>query len=211
MNRVPRQPRPWTKLLLTAVAALASGQTPQAAARPEFEVASVKLNPSGNGGFGIRTLPGGRLVATNISLKRLIAVAYSLTDYQIFGEASVIETPRYNVDARAGGPADLAALRLMTQSLLDDRFKLKFHRETRELPIYSLIMTKADPGPGLVEVHQTDCSSAVTPQDTPVNGARPATPCGTVSPTRGRDSRASWTHLSARGSSFQHAGAHGGR
>jgi uncharacterized protein (TIGR03435 family) len=155
------------------------------AGRPEFEVASVKPAPPDRMGFGIKTLPGGGLQARNITLKRLIATAYSVTDYQIFGETHLIES-KYDVDARAGGPADLAQIRLMVQSLLDERFKLKFHREAREQPIYTLVVVK--PGaPGLIAKPDIDCSAAVTPQDAPpTKSSLPSTPCGTVNLGLGR-------------------------
>jgi len=79
------------KVLLVAVAALAAGQT---VSRPEFEAASLKPNPSGREGYAIRVLPGGKLSATNINLKRLIAVAYSATDFQIFGKGSIWKRKR---------------------------------------------------------------------------------------------------------------------
>jgi uncharacterized protein (TIGR03435 family) len=118
---------------LFLAAAIAAAQTTP---RPEFEAASLKPSPpSGKG--SIRTLPGGKLSAINIPLKRLIAVAYSVTDYQIFGSVPWLESQGFDMEAEASGPADLNQLRVMLQSLLDERFKLKIHRETRELPVYS--------------------------------------------------------------------------
>jgi uncharacterized protein (TIGR03435 family) len=150
---------------------------------PEFEVASLKPNPSGFPGFSIIPLPGGKLNANNISLKRLIAVAYSVTDFQIFGNVPWLESDRYDMEARAAGPASLLQLRLMLRTLLADRFKLKFHRETRELRIYSLTLAKASPGgPGLVEIPNGECSSESTSQPALPNG----TPCGVVNMGPGR-------------------------
>jgi uncharacterized protein (TIGR03435 family) len=150
---------------------------------PEFEVASLKPNHSGNPGFSIVPLPGGKLNATNISLKRLIAVAYSITDFQIFGNVPWLESERYDMEARAPGPAALPQLRLMLQPLLADRFKLKFHRENREMRIFTL--TQAKPGsfgPGLVEIPGGECSAETTQQPALPNG----TPCGVVNMGSGR-------------------------
>jgi uncharacterized protein (TIGR03435 family) len=171
------------KLLLLAVAVAATGQT---ASRPEFEAASLKPNPSGREGYAIRVLPGGKLSATNINLKRLIAVAYSATDFQIFGNLNWLESQRFNMEAEAPGPAELNQLRVMLQSLLDDRFKLKIHRENRELPIYSLILAK-NKGPGLVEAAYGDCGASVAPE-APASNGKPVSPiaCGTVNPGPGR-------------------------
>ena len=122
------------------------------AVRPEFEVASLKPNTSGMPGYSVRVLPAG-LTARNITLKRLIAIGYGVTDYQIFGSLPWLESAGFDLEARSAGPTDLPHVRPMVQSLLDDRFKLKIHHETRELPIYSLTPAKSGGkfGPGLVE------------------------------------------------------------
>jgi uncharacterized protein (TIGR03435 family) len=150
---------------------------------PEFEVASLKPNTSGFPGFSIVPLPGGKLNANNISLKRLIAVAYSVTDFQIFGNVPWLESDRYDMEARAPGPASLPQLRLMLRPLLAERFKLKFHRETREMRIYTLTQAKpGSPGPGLVEIPNGECSAETTQQPALKNG----TPCGVVNMGPGR-------------------------
>jgi uncharacterized protein (TIGR03435 family) len=160
-------------LFAAAIVTLLQGQSP---ARPEFEVASLKPNASGNPGFAVRAMPAG-ITAINISLKRLIALAYSVTDYQIFGELPWLESQRFDLEAKAEALTALPELRLMTQSLLDERFKLKFHRETRELPIYSLTLVKSGvKGPGLVDAPNEPC-----PPPTQATAR-----CGTVSPGQGR-------------------------
>jgi uncharacterized protein (TIGR03435 family) len=160
-------------LFAAVIVTLLQGQSP---ARPEFEVASLKPNASGNPGFAVRAMPAG-ITATNISLKRLIALGYSVTDYQIFGDLPWLEALRFDVEAKATKLTALPELRLMTQSLLDDRFKLKFHRETRELPMYSLTLVKSGAkGPGLTDAPAEPC---------PPPTAKTAR-CGTVSPGAGR-------------------------
>ena len=141
-------------------------------------MASLKPNDSGRPGFGIAPLPGGKLNATNISLKRLIAVAYSVTDFQIFGNVDWLESQRYDLTARAAGPAPLPEMRLMLRSLLADRFQLKLHKDTREMRNYTLMAARPGSagGPGLVEAPNGECSTAVTPQPALANG----TGCGLV-------------------------------
>jgi uncharacterized protein (TIGR03435 family) len=153
--------------------------------RLEFEVASLKTNQSGGPGYSIVPLPGGKLQATNINLKRLIAVAYSMTDFQIFGNLRWLETQHYDMDAKAPGPATVPELRLMLRSLLGDRFKLKVHTETRELPRYALVPAKAGTpagGPGLTESPNGDCAASASPQAALPNG----TLCGIVNQGLGR-------------------------
>jgi uncharacterized protein (TIGR03435 family) len=141
-------------LFAVTIVGVLLGQQP---ARPEFEVASLKPNASGNPGFAVRAMPAG-INATNISLKRLIALGYAVTDYQIFGDLPWLETQRFDVEAKASKLTALPELRLMTQSMLDERFKLKFHRESRELSIYSLTLVKSGvKGPGLVDAPTEPC------------------------------------------------------
>jgi uncharacterized protein (TIGR03435 family) len=179
---------PWKIFLVVASSAgIAVCQTQPAAGRVEFEVASLKPDLN-HDRFFIKTAAGGNLSAANISLKRLVAVAYSVTDYQIFSGVTWLESQTFDLEAKAGGPADLGQLRLMLRSLLDDRFQLKIHKETRELPIYSLVVARKEgKGAGLVESPGGDCSAAATSQDSPPNGSRGrAIPCGTVNPGFGR-------------------------
>jgi uncharacterized protein (TIGR03435 family) len=155
---------------------------PRAISAPaEFGVASLKPNTSGMPGYSVRVLPAG-LTARNITLKRLIAIGYSVTDYQIFVSLPWLDSAGFDLEARSAGPTDLSHVRPMVQSLLNDRFKLKIHRETRELPIYSLTLAKSGGklGAGLVESAAGACG--------PVNAESPpsAAACGTVTPGPGR-------------------------
>ena len=119
-------------------------------------------------------------------MKRLIAVAYSMTDFQIFSSLSWLETQRYDMDAKAPGPAALPELRLMLRSLLEDRFHLKVHRDTHDMQRYLLDAGKsrnAGPGgPGLMEAPNGDCAASVSPQAALPNG----TTCGIVNQGLGR-------------------------
>jgi uncharacterized protein (TIGR03435 family) len=103
----------------------------------------------------------------------------------------LLEAQTYDVNAEAAGPVDTPQLRLMLQSALEDQFKLKFHRETRELPLYSLAIAKPGSklGPGLVEDSSGDCAAAVTTQAPPANTPNaPVVSCGNVNlnPAAGR-------------------------
>ena len=126
------------------------------AERPQsFEVASVKENTSGDSRSPIRTQPGGRLVATNVLVKFLIAEAFMGAQpvhlsSRILGGPDWIASARYDITAKAssefrmspdGPPRELLA---MLRSLLEERFKLKAHYETREMPIYELVVARAD-------------------------------------------------------------------
>src|SRR5438876_6362854 len=70
-------------------------------AKPSFEVATVKPNASGDNRIAILRQPGGRFVATGVSLKMLMGFAYGVRDFQISGGPGWIATDRWNIEARA--------------------------------------------------------------------------------------------------------------
>jgi len=68
--------------------------------------------------------------------------AYGLQEFQVVGGPRWIDSDGYNIEAKAEGCASKSQIRLMLQSLFEDRFNLKAHRETKELPSYALIAAK---------------------------------------------------------------------
>jgi uncharacterized protein (TIGR03435 family) len=128
--------------LWMAAVALALGQT------PAFEVASVKPATPGDTGAFVRFLPGGRFSAVNVPLNFLIQRTYQLRDFQIVGDPrwmAVIAdgyAARYMIEAKGDPSANEAQVGEMVKTLLADRFQLKVHKETRELPVYALIPAK---------------------------------------------------------------------
>src|SRR5579863_5872518 len=78
---------------------------------------------------------------------------------------------RFDIEATAKGSPTVEQKQLMLQSLLEDRFKLVVHHETRQLPIYEVVLTKAGKlGPQLTRhVDNTNCLD-------PASGARPTVP-----------------------------------
>jgi uncharacterized protein (TIGR03435 family) len=115
-------------------------QAQSPAGSPKFEVASIKPDLE-QGGMAVRPLPG-RLIA-DASVRLLMQNAYAVPPFQIEGGPAWIDAERYAVDAKAGNNASRAQIFLMLQSLLEDRFQLKTHRETRELPVYTLVAARS--------------------------------------------------------------------
>src|SRR5260370_5924753 len=114
--------------------------------QPAFEVASVKPNKSGDNSISMRRQPGGRVTVTNAPLRMLITFAYDLREHQLSGGPSWLNSDRYDIVAKADNPNPTEAeMKLMFQTLLADRFQLKAHRETKELPVYALIVGKNGP------------------------------------------------------------------
>jgi uncharacterized protein (TIGR03435 family) len=116
-----------------------------------FEVASIKPNTSEakGGGAGIRP---GRFDATNATLLQLIAQAYGIQAFgsqdlqnRIVGGPKWISAERYNVSARTEQAVSRQTTMLMAQTMLGERFQLKIHRETKEMPVYALVVGKDGP------------------------------------------------------------------
>jgi uncharacterized protein (TIGR03435 family) len=126
---------------------MACGAFGQAAATPpSFEVASIKAAaPVINGRLMIR-MGGdpGRADYSNVSLRDIIRQAYGVKDYQISGPDWMNST-RFDIVAKVPDGAPKDQVPLMWQTLLAERFKLEIHRETKELPMYALVVGKNGP------------------------------------------------------------------
>jgi uncharacterized protein (TIGR03435 family) len=112
----------------------------------QFDVASVKHTRDDSGKWIIAIPPGGRFSATVIS-PTLIMNAFSIIPAQLSGGPTWIDSERFDIEARTAGPDQITHDRMgpLLQSLLADRFGLKYHRETREARGYSLIVAKGGP------------------------------------------------------------------
>jgi uncharacterized protein (TIGR03435 family) len=128
-------------LIVLGLAVVAIPIFSQAPGRPQFEVASIKVHPPPVTQIGI-TNRGGRFVATGFSLKMLVGRGYAVPELRIVGGPSWAESERYDIEAKAPDGAPANQLQPMLQAMLEDRFKLKVHKETRELPVYELVVGK---------------------------------------------------------------------
>lgn len=128
-------------VVLAANAAPAQPQVGSSTRRPEFEVASVK--PSKGSDNGTVGMTPGRLTVHGLTLRSLILVAYRLSDTQLSGAPGWIDSERYDIDAKTDGAATGAdPMLLMLQTLLESRFRLRFHRESQEESVYLLTPAK---------------------------------------------------------------------
>jgi uncharacterized protein (TIGR03435 family) len=113
---------------------------------PAFEVASIKPNRSDRGGSSIRFTKG-QVSMENVNLKKLTLWSYGIPDdreYALVGP-NWLTTERFDIIAKFPADTDPALVRPMAQALLAERFKLVLHRETRQLPTYSLVVAKGGP------------------------------------------------------------------
>ena len=113
--------------------------------RPSFEVASVKPNTSA-GPNQIRIgMPGnGRFNITNMPLAELIRFAYQLQPFQLTGVPDWVNAQRFDVTATTDGNPGPGVIRQMLQSLLAERFNLAVRTETRDMPIYEMVLVRSD-------------------------------------------------------------------
>jgi uncharacterized protein (TIGR03435 family) len=137
---------------LAGFAALAMGLTlaaagalhAQAPASPAaFDVSSVKPNKEG-GPSSVRVTPGGMLTVTNNNLRNIIRNAWNIKKDQIVGGPEWLDSDRFDITAKASVPFKQDEARAMLQALLAERFGLKTHTETRELPVYLLVLARKD-------------------------------------------------------------------
>ena len=169
-------PGVFTVAMLLVIAAY--GVFGQQAARPEFQVASVKpTTATVHRGMMVLPQPGGRFTAENAPLVMIMQNAYAVQAYQIVGGPSWINAERYDIEAKPEGEVDRKQMWLMLQTLLADRFKLALHRETKELPMYALTVTRS---PKLTPPKEAGCVALSPDAPPPPPGPGQAGPCGRV-------------------------------
>ena len=119
---------------------------PEAAKPPvsEFEAASIKPSPDEGKLVGVR-FRGATLSAKSVNMLGLILYAQEIQPYQVAGGPKWFDSDGFDIDARASNAASGSQFRLMLQALLADRFKLKFHRETRDLRVLGMVLAKDPP------------------------------------------------------------------
>ncbi len=150
------------KLIVTAFLATAilCGRTlaQTAAAVQSFDVASIHINNTETDGHHhiINDPAESHFRTVNLALRDLIQFAYGLPNSQILGGPNWLDSIMFDIDAKSDPLVDaqLHALpteqarhqkQLMVQALLADRFQFKIHQETRQLPVYALVLTKDGP------------------------------------------------------------------
>ena len=154
-------------------------EAPRAQRDADVRFAAASIKPTSTPATSGPPVPGiyNRPFST---LQQLIVEAYDLPAYRIVGGAGWTTTDRFAVLAKADAGVPRARMRAMVRQLLEERFQLRTHHESRELPIYNLVFSRADHrlGPGLRPA-PVDC--------TPFrSGQRPMEESPTVSGVDGR-------------------------
>ena len=170
--------------LLCGIAAGTLLAVAPASQQREFEVASVKPNKSGSGMIGIRFPGVGQFNVVNMPLSEMVRFAYQVQLQQIEGGPDWATSDRFDIIAKAEGRPTMSQVHAMMRTLLADRFALKIRHETRELPIYELVLARADGRLGDKLRPATDECRPVTvpagapkpPPPGPGNGSRASIP-----------------------------------
>ena len=159
-------------VLMSNLSVVLFAQTDGATAR--FEAASIKQNKSVENAINNRFGP--ELFSwTNVPLRVLVEQLYHIKDYQIAEAPGWMNTEKWDVTARSKGATTFPQKDEMAKTLLAERFQLKFHWETRELPVYLLTATRNGPrfaapkddndpggmriGNGLIRAHKFEIAS----------------------------------------------------
>jgi uncharacterized protein (TIGR03435 family) len=140
--------------------AIAVGQTSAPALqieRPRFDVASVKPNVSREPGIMVRPTPG-RVFYANAPVSLFVEQAYGVRPDRIVNYPNWVEKETFDL-AATYDPELRQHVPQMLQLLLEERFALRVHRETREMPVYELVKARPDGqlGPGL-RLSTADCA-----------------------------------------------------
>ena len=140
-------------MIAMPVALASAQQSPQ----PAFEVASVRLNRSGESSANILPRRGG-FSAVNMTLMQLVRFAFQIQEFQVTKQTSWFNTERYDIEAKAPAGRDAEKGEVwqgMLQDLLAKRFKLAYHVEQRQQDVYELTVARS--GHKLKRARLTDC------------------------------------------------------
>lgn len=133
-------------VIALATAALAAAQAFAPTGTLTFEVASIKPSAPSTPAGGVQPSPGGqRYVGKGVPLGSYLYVAYQVRPDQITGGPAWVATELYDMNAEAERPSSIEDLHIMLQNLMTERFKLRFHFESKEIPAYVLSVDKGGP------------------------------------------------------------------
>ena len=143
MFRLPlSNPGIWPCIAATACTCVVCVWPQSLRPRPHFEVASVRPAANAEGRSLLQAVPG-QLRLTNLTLRRLILIAYDAQDYQLSGGPSWIGSEHYDIRAKTDDETSVQQMEgPMLQSLLEERFRLSIHHETKQLSVFDLVIGK---------------------------------------------------------------------
>ena len=172
-------------IALSTFTALVAAQGPQSTDRPTFDVASIKPNRSGESRNGADAAPSGRVTVTNMTLYNLVRNAFELQPHELVSGERMprwVESERWDIVAQGPplkDPSSQQLLRQMLRNLLVDRFKLTSRRETRDVPVYALVLARSDRQLGpQIRPSTLDCAAQIAAARAPGTARGSIQQCG---------------------------------
>ena len=143
-------------LILTMRVGVVTAETQMPAPPQTVSFDAISIRPNATGGIVmIGNQRGGRFVASNVSVIMLFPMAFRpMQDNQILGGPDWLRTERFDIQARSDNVLTPQQSDAALRALLENRFQLRFHRETRERPIYQIVIAKNG-----VKLNSVDSSS----------------------------------------------------
>jgi bla regulator protein BlaR1 len=157
----------WAGLVLAGCGLVGSARAQQ------FEVASIKPAAPDARGMFIKNDPGGRITLTNMTLKEMIVIAWKVQPYQVSGGPPWVQSARYDVSTKAESTPNADQMQQMLQALFEERFQLVIRQETKEMPIYALVLARKD---GKLGPQMTETTCVTYDRDHPPPPPEPGKP-----------------------------------
>jgi uncharacterized protein (TIGR03435 family) len=159
---------------LAALSLLIAGVVSAQAPAPSFDAASIKVNTSGLPGGRFGGQPG-QVTIINYTLRDIVRNVYNLQPYQMIGGPDWISRERFDIVAKAPTGTPPGQMMAMMETLLADRFTLRVHRDTRDIPVYALVLARPDGrlGPQLTRA-AVDCAALRAARERGENPVLPA-------------------------------------
>ncbi len=160
-------PHVWRRFaLMTSPAVLIlapwGGAHPQTiAAKPGFDVVSIKPNQSMAHWSSVAPVKNGRFSARNITARQILSEAYHIDGFLINGAPKWLAMEHFDIEARTEMPPPDKDFPLLLQSLLEDRFQLKAHRDKKESAVFALVVGRN--GPKFSTAEHRDCLPGAKP------------------------------------------------
>jgi uncharacterized protein (TIGR03435 family) len=163
--------------MLIVCGPFAGAQDAAPSARPQVEVAAIRRNVDASPAKNIGIAPGGRLTVKNLPVRSMIRFAYNVQDFQISGGPSWMNSDAYDINAKVTENVGTEQARPFLRKLLEDRFQLVLHHETKETTAYELLPAKSG-----LKIALSRNGSCVVPS--PENFPKPGAPlphyCGNI-------------------------------
>lgn len=131
-------------LRTAAVFALVSGAalSQTAPPKPEFEVATVRVNKSGALESAARVLPAGEFMARNLTMSDILQFAYDVPENYIMGAPGWFKSDHFDIVGKSAPNTPEATFRVMLQIFLSQEFKLAVHQEQKPMDVFALVVGK---------------------------------------------------------------------